>query len=754
MKAPRFSRLPSRLSSHFSWGLRTGQARLLAAGPVAVTGAAIAWAAIVLAAATGLYGIDGPFPDGHFSANAAIGVFADSMLRWNTAYPVIGYLDHAPASGNFYLHHPLGIFWVTAVLERIFGFHNWVLRLPAVVYVSATPYFIWRIGRELWGPLEGGLSALGFVALPITLGYASFHDLEQPLMLGCVLATWGYLRFVKTWKDRYALVSVAGLLFAVNHDWQGYLWAGFFLTGLFIRAYLLPERVVGPVKTLPFGRYWALMAGAAAASLAILIAMEIESGRLGELLSSYASRSSGSATPLKLVLAARAYRIELMFSALAIFLGKLAVPVIVARAIVKRSDLELLPIPLLLTAVVQYLVFKQGADVHIFWPHPFAMYFGLAIGALAASVKELAGWAGRRSRAPVFAWLARHAVWLPLVVVGLPVLLVLKDGVSLIRLSRESGGRFAEANDESYIDAEEALQWFLASDPLPPTAGVGFHSSVLATYGMKWLVRPRLTWPNQPVEGGVPPGSRALILDSRTTPLGDLRTAASRFHVHAVGPYWLIDRREPAAPLDGYAFDEREPSFLERWTQGNTEPVRTVRADPWVAWEWRALLGQPATPPNSVPVTADEIRIAHNAAVARGDAPAAAAFRGELAARFNLPLHARYDNQTELIGGIQVSGAQRSITLYFVAGRFSSDTKFSVQAKVIAPPFLSTLPMDPAELDLALPPRWPTSLWLPGQIYSVKLVTRKRPGQERLRGGWAGAPRRIDAGGPVEIAIL
>jgi hypothetical protein len=629
-----------------------------------------------------------------------------------------------------------------------------MLHLPAMVYVTATPFFIWRIGRELWGPIEGGLSALAFVALPITLGYANWNDLEQPMMFGCIVGTWGYLRFARTWKDRYALFSVLGFLFAINHDWEAYVWGGSLLTGLFIRGYLLPERLLGPVKARPFGRYWALMCAAAALSLGIVAALLDESGRLGDLMSSYALRSSGSVMPLKVVLAARAYRIELMFSGLAIFLGKLAVPVIIARAVIRRSDLELLPLPLLLTALTQYLVFKQGADVHIFWPHPFAMYFGLAVGAMAASVKEVVAWAGRRWRSPQLARFASRAQWVALAMVGLPLLIVLRDGLSLIRLSRETGGRFAEANDESYIDQAVALRWFLESGRVSPTSGVAFHSSVLGTWGLRWLVRPRLTWPGQSVTGPVPPAARTFILDSRTTSLGELRAAAGRFHVDAVGPYWLFDRQEPSAPLDGYDFDAREPSFTERWSQGDTEPTRDVRADPWITWEWRTLLGQPATPPTAPGETANQVRIAHNAALARGDVATAAALRAALAGQFNLPLHARYDNQTELIGGIESRGAQRSITLYFVSGAFRSDTKFTVRAKVVTPPTLSTLPMDPAELDLTLPPQWPTSLWRPGQIYSIRLVYRRRPGHERLQGSWVDGPRRTDAADPTLIAYL
>jgi hypothetical protein len=59
------------------------------------------------------------------------------------------------------------------------------------------------------------------------------------------------------------------------------------------------------------------------------------------------------------VLASRSYRIELMFTGLAILLGKVAAPVIAVRAVIRGDELELLPVPLLLSAIVQYIVFKQ-----------------------------------------------------------------------------------------------------------------------------------------------------------------------------------------------------------------------------------------------------------------------------------------------------------------------------------------------------------------------------------------------------------
>jgi hypothetical protein len=713
-----------------------------------VVGLALGAAAVLIAFIDGVTGINARFAGGHFASSAGIGVSAHNMWRLKTLLPVLGYIENTPSASNYYMHHPLGVFWTVAALGKVLGFSNWVLRLPPLIYVTATPYFLYRIGRELWGPIEGGLSALAFVALPITLAYTSYHDLEQPVMFGCVVASWAYLRLVRTWKDRYAVISALGFFFALNHDWQAYIWGVFFLGWLFVRGFLLPERALGAVRARAFGRYWALMCVAAGLALGIEIVALNESGQLSDLLGSFFARSSGSGTPLELVLAGRRYRIELMFTGLGIFLGKLAVPVIVARFLLKRDELELLPIPLLLSALVQYLGFKQGADVHIFWPHPFATYFGLAVGALAASVRETAEWTCRRYPFRVPGAARRLAPWLGLVLVGLPIGLVLKDGLFLSRLSSETGGRFAEANLDLYVDEAQALRWF--RQRVPEKSGVAYHDSILASYALQWEARPGPFWARQPV-AAPPAQARTLFLDSRGTSLGDLRVAAGKYHVYAVESFWLVDLKEPPAPLSGYRFDEHEPSLLEGLSLGRVEPVRTVVEDPWVTWEWRTLLGQPAQEPTAAPSTAEQLRVAHNVAVARGDAAAVSRWQAALSARLNWQVHASWDNGTELLGAIRHTGAQRGFTFYFRAGTFKTDARFSVFAKVVSPPRFSTLPMDPAELDLTTNPIWPTTLWKPGGIYSVKVVFRKRPGTERLTASWSGGVHRSDASTPLDL---
>jgi hypothetical protein len=335
---------------------------------------------------------------------------------------------------------------------------------------------------------------------------------------------------------------------------------------------------------------------------------------------------------------------------------------------------------------------------------------------------------------------------------GLPVGVVLKDGLSLVRLARETGGRFAEANMDTDLDKEAVLWWFLSR--YPPRVGIAYHSALHDGWALQWELRPRLSAPGQPIVGAVSDSTRVYIMDTRSATPGELQQAAAHYHVHAVGSLWVFDRAEAAAPLDGYVLVEREPTFWERFWLGPTEPIRSVRPNGWTTWEWRRMLGQPAVLPTGAPIETDELRIAHNAAVERGDAVAAARLRAALAGRLNVHVRAEFEGGTSLLGAVQKTGARRSFTLFFVAGNIAGDARFSVHAKVTAPPRLSGLPAAPENLEIAGAPAWPSTFWRRGQIYSLEAVYRKRPGTELLTGIWAPGPRRTDAASPVEIARL
>src|SRR5207248_480784 len=121
-----------------------------------------------------------------------------------------------------------------------------------------------------------------------------------------------------------------------------------------------------------------------------------------------------------------------------------------------------------------------------------------------------------------------------------------------------------------------ALRWFLADHPA--TERIAFHGSVPKHWNTSWEIGPRQAAWQQPVAETNP---RLFALDARVTSEAELRDAARRYHVRAVGWLWVMDRSAPRAPLDGFSFDEHEPGLFESLWQGATEPVRRVVPDPW-----------------------------------------------------------------------------------------------------------------------------------------------------------------------------
>ena len=712
-------------------------------------GAVIAAAATLWMFLVAAWGIAGPFPSGHFASTAAVGLAGFNMWKYHIIYPVaFNPLPPAPSPGAYYMHHPLGIFWVGALFVKLLGDNDVAVRLPAVIYSTAVPFLLYQTGRAVWGPLAGACTAVAYASLPITLGFANFHAFEGPTIFGCVVAAWGYTRLVQTWRDRYTVACIAGLLFAVNQEWIAYLWGVVFLAWIWVCGFVVPRRVFGPVDERVLGRTWALLVGAALASLIVALVLIQGTGRIEEVISSHGARSSGNSIPLKAILEQRHVRIELMFTPVAIFLGKLALPIVVLRIFLRRNELEALPLPFWVAAVFQYVHFKQGADIHIFWSQYFAPYFALGVGALAATASDVVAIVAPRVGGRWGRILRDRGKVLGTLAIGLPVLFVLQDGARTIRLARETGGRFVEGRIDSDIDMVQALRWFTAR--VPPDAILGFHSGISNIHwSLLWEAHPHPLAASQPV------GTRATrdpyyFLDTRAASSADLKSAVSLYHVQSLDHFWYVDRREAPAPLTGYRFDERDPSIGQSFLYGATEPVRKIVPDPWATWEWRTLLGQAATAPAGVaPASFDQRRIAYNQALAAGDRVAAAARRKEVEAAITDHLDVKFDNDTRLLGLVHHRGAQRSVTLLFEAGDFKgARADFRVRAKVVRAPRFSTLPLDPTENDISYPPPIPTDLWRRGQLYAIKVVYRKRPGTEELTGAFVSLDGR-----PAPIAV-
>src|SRR5262249_7886447 len=158
---------------------------------------------------------------------------------------------------------------------------------------------------------------------------------------------------------RWFVLAFAGFVYALQADWVGFIFAALLLPFLFARGFLL-RRWFSPLGFRRFALFWACAACVAVASALLYLLAFRRLGQLDEFLQQGDYRSSGSDLPLGRVLTARRPWIEGSFTPLAIAIGKIALPIIALRALLLRRDGEFLPLIVLATAAIQYVVFKQG----------------------------------------------------------------------------------------------------------------------------------------------------------------------------------------------------------------------------------------------------------------------------------------------------------------------------------------------------------------------------------------------------------
>ncbi len=719
--------------------------------------AASAWFAF--ASAWGMFGVPG---GGHIDAGGAGNVMAaEMMIKWHIGYPAWGwYHGDRPVPSIYLCHHPFGQYYVPAALYWLFGHRDVLVHLPAVLMSVTIPPMLYGIAKERWGAPMGAVAAAGYVFVPIALGFASFWNLETICIFGALLFFWGHSRYLTKPKARYLAASLVGLAFAVSGDWVGYLLVAPTLAWAFARAFVLPLRWTPYFKVAPYTKWWALSVILMVVSLAWWVGLFKHVNMINEWLSAGDSRGGGDIKTLHETLEARKSWIDFSFTPLAIAVGKIAAPVCLLRLLVTREDEETYSLGLLAGAVFQYVVFKQGADVHIFWPHYFAPYFALSLAQLAATLGAVARWVTRRV-ARDRAQAVGSAVGLAL---GLmPPLAMAHDGVKSLWVWRRTGGRYNDSG--SLIRSEIDLLTVLRQVVMPHTKRgtfIDIHPSLGWGWENLWTYQGDTMTVATPAAGNVRDRSRPFWV-VRPSAIGadEQRRIANLAHVRVYGDVWVVDQRDRPAPVDAYSMNEREPNPFEWLVFGGTEPVRRAgdAPDRWRTWEWRTHLGQPASPPAGKPGTLDEERVAYNVAVAAGDEAGAARIREHIEGQLNRSTAATFAGGVRLIGTRVTGGVRPRVESWFECTEPMGDATFAVRSKVEERGAFSLIPPDPIDREMAFAPSLPTKLWKPRFLYMTDAVLNHRIGRERYTGRWqtrdgSPPPRRADGQAETTLTVL
>jgi hypothetical protein len=726
----------------------------------------------VFTAAWGIFAIPG---GGHLGGgNAGTLIAAEQIVDWKIPYPArTWYTGVRPEGAMLMCHHPYGQYYVPALLYFLFGHRDVLVHLPAVVFSAAIPALLYAIAKERLGAPLGAVAAAAYVVVPIAVGFSTYWNLETICIFGTLLFFWGHTRHMATSKPRYLAASLLGLSIVCSGDWVGYVLVAPTLAWAFLRAFVLPARATPRFKLLPYARWWAFSVAIIVAQLALWVGLFAHAGQIDQWLGAGENRGGGGVATLHDALQARRGWIDFSFTPLAIALGKLALPVCILRWVASRRDEDTYAPALLFGAVVQYVMFKKGADVHTFWPHYFAPYFALALAELVGFLMSVAGaltWRVSRFRIPFAA-----AIGLG---IGLaPVAAMAHDGVKSLWVWRRTGGRF---DDHGTLIRSNVDILYVIREVVMPRAARGTSIDVHPGVGWGW----EFIWTYQgpsnaakvPTLGAADVARHPFWIARASGLTGDeQRAIAALAHVKVYGDVWVVDQREPAAPLDAYALDEREPNALEWLLYGGTEPVRSIGSSPDAAltWEWRTHVGQSAAAPSPTVELAPDpgkapdrhelqaTRIAYNAAVARGDDAAAEKGRARILQALDRRPATSFSDGVELLGVRITAGVEPSAELWFTRKGDAplGDASFGVRSTVEARESFSLIPPDPTDREMAFPPPLPTKLWRSGFIYETEVVLNHRIGRERYAGAWRSRdgsrpPARVDGQPRTTVAVV
>lgn len=169
---------------------------------------------------------------------------------------------HLRVDGKDWLDKPHFPFWMAALSMRIFGINGFAYKLPALLFWAAGGWYVYRLGRDLYGKVAGQLSVLIYVSAAHLV--ISNNDVRaEPYLTGLVIgAVYHFYRGARgsinghlvagslltacamMTKGPFVLVTIGGgfvLEWMVGKEWRPFFSMRWWMALLLIGIFIIPE---------------------------------------------------------------------------------------------------------------------------------------------------------------------------------------------------------------------------------------------------------------------------------------------------------------------------------------------------------------------------------------------------------------------------------------------------------------------------------------------------------------------------------
>ena len=367
------------------------------------------------------FGVAGPFLWGHHGYHGATYMLrALTSLRFHLVTPANWCGYETPPPSSYYLHHPIGYHHVLTVLIPIFGNHEWVARGAAALGGVVLLGVIYALVRRWWSREAGLLAVAVYVGLPMV---TAFSVLSDPMMLelACtVVLVDRYLRYLdepraRTLRAACIAIALGGLLM-----WEVYFQAVMHAAHGLAR---LVTRQGRRARVRLFGREWnatfAWIAGTgltASATMGFHLVYVWRTGVGSDMESSFKQRHDAAFSFVKERLTEW---LDILYGRPLVGLGLAWLALFVVRGVVgraRRRDQAVL-ITFLINSLY-YVLFPEGAAVHLYRVYYYSLFLALAVTDLASDLYATVAWLTAKARGAPRSLAPRVAAGVTLVAVA------------------------------------------------------------------------------------------------------------------------------------------------------------------------------------------------------------------------------------------------------------------------------------------------------------------------------------------------